>query len=234
MITIDQRLIRLRSRASDKQEVAGLIQTDDPRDIIEALTGERPAAPPKSADTADYAVFLDAVVLNKTGLQARPAATFVDLAKRFQANIRVRHYDSVANGKSLISLLQLGVEHGSTIRVSAEGADAAAALDALKAAIAVGLGAEPEEQLPPAPGGGIQGWMPQAAGATIVGIPASGGLAIGPVRRYMQQSAIVVADHPSDPITEGDQLQNTLDAAQDELDRLHETGKTHLGSGKAA
>jgi multiphosphoryl transfer protein len=208
--------------------------TRDPRDIIEALTGERPAVPPKSADTADYAVFFDTVVRNKTGLHARPAATFVDLAKRSQANIRVRHYDSVANGKSLISLLQLGVEHGSTIRVSAEGADAAAALDALKAAIAVGLGDEPEEQLPPAPGSGIQGWAPQAPGATIVGIPASGGLAIGPVRQYKQQPIIVIADHPSDPITEGDQLQNALNAAQDELDRLHEEVKTRLGSGKAA
>ncbi len=227
-------LRRLTRVLGDQEQVARLIQTDDPRDIIEALTGERPAVPPKSADTADYAVFFDAVVLNKTGLHARPAATFVDLAKRFQANIRVRHYDSVANGKSLISLLQLGVEYGSTIRVSAEGADAAAALDALKTAIAVGLGDEPEEQLPPAPGSGIQGWAPQAPGATIVGIPASGGLAIGPVRQYKQQSIIVIADHPSDPITEGDQLQNALNAAQDELDRLHEEVKTRLGSGKAA
>jgi multiphosphoryl transfer protein len=227
-------LRRLTRVLGDQEQVARLTQTTDPRDIIEALTGERPAAPPRGADAADYANFFDAVILNKTGLHARPAATFVDLAKRFQANIKVRHDDSIANGKSLISLLQLGVEHGATVRVSAEGADAAAALDALKAAIAVGLGDEPEEQLPPAPGGGIQGWMPQAAGATIVGIPASGGLAIGPVRRYMQQSAIVVADHPSDPITEGDQLQNALDAAQDELDQLHEEVKTRLGSGKAA
>ncbi len=141
-------LRRLTRVLGDQEQVARLVKTTDPRDIIEALTGERPAAAPRSADQADYANFFAAVILNKTGLHARPAATFVDLAKRFQADIRVRHDDSVANGKSLISLLQLGVEHGAAVRVSAHGPDATTALDALQGAIAVGLGDEPEEQLP--------------------------------------------------------------------------------------
>jgi len=64
----------------------------------------------------------------------------------------------------------------------------------------VGLGDEPEEQLPPAPGSSVQGWVPQDAAATIVGIAASSGLAIGPIRQLTQQS-VVVADHPSDPVT---------------------------------
>jgi phosphoenolpyruvate-protein phosphotransferase len=227
-------LRRLTRVLGDQEQVARLTQTTDKRDIIEALTGERPVAPPKSADTGDYPNFFDAVILNKTGLHARPAATFVDLAKRYQADIKVRYGASVANGKSLISLLQLGVEHGATIRVSAQGPDAAAALDPLQAAIAVGLGDEPEEQLPPPPTAGIQGWAPQAVGGIIAGIPASGGLAIGPVRQYRQQAVQVVTDQPGDPVTEGDRLQNALTAAQDELDRLHEEVKTHLGAGKAA
>src|SRR2546428_8779271 len=130
-------LRRLTRVLGDEEQVARLTQTTDPRDIIEALTGERPAAPPPKQVEADYADFFDAVVLNKTGLHARPAATFVDLAKRFQANVNVRHADTVANGKSLISLLQLGVEHGATVRASAQGSDAAAALAALQSAIAV-------------------------------------------------------------------------------------------------
>src|SRR2546425_3159176 len=77
-------LRRLTRVLGDQEQVARLTQTTDPRDIIEALTGERPASPPRSADAADYTNFFDAVVLNKTGLHARPAATFVDLAKRFQ------------------------------------------------------------------------------------------------------------------------------------------------------
>ena len=228
-------LRRLTRVLGDQEQVARLTGTTDPRDIIEALTGERPAtAPPASAEVADYANFFDATILNKTGLHARPAATFVDLAKRFQADVRVRSDGTVANGKSLISLLQLGAEHGATVRVSAQGPDAAAALDALKAGIAVGLGDEPEEQLPPAPGGtSSHGWVPQAVGSIIAGLPAAGGLAIGPVRQYLNR-VIVVTDQASDPMSEGDRLQNALTAAQSELDQLHDEVKTRLGSGKAA
>ncbi len=227
-------LRRLTRVLGDPEQVARLSSTTDPRDIIEALTGERPAPAPKSSDVTDYANFFDAVVLNKTGLHARPAATFVDLAKRFQADIKVRHGDTVSNGKRLMSLLQLGAEHGAAIRVSAQGSDAKQALATLQKAIATGLGDEPEEQLPPTPTASTGGWAPQAAGTTIAGIPASGGLVIGPIRQYKQQFVIVATDHAGDPATEGTQLQNALDAAKAELDQLHEEVKTRLGSGKAA
>jgi len=227
-------LRRLTRVLGDQEQVARLTQTTDPRDIIEALTGERPAPPPPKQVEADYADFFDAVVLNKTGLHARPAATFVDLAKRFQANIKVRRDNTVANGKSLLSLLQLGAENGATIRVSAEGPDADAALNTLQKAIASGLGDEPEEQLPPAPTSGTQGWSPQAAGGTFAGVPASGGLSIGPVRQYKQQASLVVEDYAGDARAEGDRLQSALNAAQAELDKLHEEVKTRLGAGKAA
>ncbi|MBV9231082.1 MAG: phosphoenolpyruvate--protein phosphotransferase [Chloroflexi bacterium] len=226
-------LRRLTRVLGDKEQVNQLVHTTDARDIIEALTGERPVAPQPSGDVNDFSEFFDAVILNKTGLHARPAATFVDLAKRFSSVIRVRHDSSVANGKSLISLLQLGIEHGTSIRVSAQGSDAAAALDALKSAIAVGLGDEPEEQLPPPPTNGTQEWVPQSVGGIIAGIPASGGLAIGPVRQYTHQS-LVITDQPGDPIEEGNRFQEALDAALAELDQLHEEVKTRLGSGKAA
>ncbi len=225
-------LRRLTRVLGDQDQVARLTQTTDPRDIIEALTGERSIEPPKREDTADYAHYFDAVIHNKTGFHARPAAVFVDLAKQFRADIKVRHGDLVANGKSLISLLQLGVEHGAIIRVSAQGADAAAALDTLQPAIASGLGDEMEEQ-PTDAGIGDHGWVPKAVGATFAGISASGGLAIGPIRQYTHQAA-VVEDHPSNPTDEGNRFQDALNAAQEELDRLHEDVKTRLGSGKAA
>src|SRR6266568_5206638 len=114
-------LRRLTRVLGDEEQVARLTRTTDPRDIIEALTGERPAAPPKSEDVADYANFFDAVVMNKTGMHARPAATFVDLAKRFQADVKVRHGDAVANGKSLISWCQLVPEMAPAIAGPAKG-----------------------------------------------------------------------------------------------------------------
>jgi multiphosphoryl transfer protein len=229
-------LKRLTRVLGDKAQVDRLVQTTDPRDIIEALTGERPAVAVSRAEVTDYPDFFDADIQNKTGLHARPATNFVTLAKRFQADIKVRHGDSVANGKSLLSLLQLGVEHGMSIRVSAQGPDAEGALAALRSEIATGLGDEPEEQSAPAAtsgDGAQQIWTPQAVGQTISGIPAAGGLAVGPVRQFTQRT-ITVTDHAGDPMSEGNLLQNALDSARGELERLQEEVKTRLGSGRAA
>jgi phosphoenolpyruvate-protein phosphotransferase len=226
-------LRRLTRVLGNQEQVNHLIRTTDVHDIVEALTGARPAAPPKSETVPDYAQFFDTTVQNKTGLHARPAATFVAIAKGFQAPIRVRHGAQVADGKSLISLLQLGAEVGAAIRVSAEGPDASAALAALKSAIAAGLGDEPEEPLSAPAGSAFQEWVPQSVGAVFPGIAASGGLAIGPVRHYKQQ-AIAVEDRPGDPATEGELFQQALTAAQMALERVYEEVKTRLGSGKAA
>ncbi|HEV2579740.1 MAG TPA: HPr family phosphocarrier protein, partial [Ktedonobacteraceae bacterium] len=227
-------LRRLTRVLGDMAQVNRLTQTNDSRDIIEALTGERPAPPAKHEPTiTDYPTYFDAIIQNKTGLHARPAAFFVDLAKRFQADIKVRHESETASGKSLIALLQLGVTPGSTIRVSAQGADASAALDALRSAIASGLGDEMEEQQPNQPTSPTQTWTPQAPGITLSGVSASGGLAIG-VTRQFKPRVITVEDMPGDALTEGERFQEALNAAQAELNQLYEEVKTRLGSGKAA
>lgn len=225
-------LRRLTRVLGNEEQVALLTRTNDPRDIIEALTGERPAAPVQSEAAQDYPQYFDTVIHNETGLHARPATFFVDLAKGYQADIKVRHGHEHANGKSLISLLQLGVISGSTIRVSAQGVDAISALNSLYAAIEAGLGDEAEET-PIARAVAGQDWMPRDAVEMMSGVSASSGLAIGAVRHYTTRQ-IVVEDHPDDTMVEGNRLQEALSAAQAELDRLYEEVKTRLGSGKAA
>lgn len=225
-------LRRLTRVLGDQEQVARLTHTTNSRDIIEALTGERPAAPTKTDAVPDYAHFFDATIHNKTGLHARPASVFVDLAKGFQSDIKVRHGDMAANGKSLISLLQLGVTSGSIVRVSAQGNDASSALDALQSAIASGLGDEAEEEQPAARVG--QGWTPPTASEAVSGVSASSGLAIGPLRQHKSRTIIVEDVSSSDPMTEGNRFQDALTAAQAELEKLYEEVKTRLGSGKAA
>jgi phosphocarrier protein FPr len=217
----------------NQEQVAQLAQTSDPRDIIEALTGARPSAPAPQQAPTDYARFFEAVIRNKTGLHARPATAFVDLAKQFRAEIKVRHGDQVANGKSLISLLQLGIEHGATMRVSAEGDDAPQALQALQAAIATGL--EDEDEAAPATehAAASHSWVPQNVGATVTGISAAPGLAIGTTRQYTHRP-ILIEDRPGDPEIEGDALQAALNGAQAELETVYNEVKTRFGSGKAA
>lgn len=69
-------------------------------------------------------------------LHARPAANFVRMALGFASDVRVATggRDEV-DAKSLLSVLTLGAKGGTELRLTASGADAAAALDALSACI---------------------------------------------------------------------------------------------------
>jgi phosphocarrier protein len=70
-------------------------------------------------------------IVNKNGLHARPAAEIVKLAAKFKSEITIVKDDLDVNGKSIMGVMMLAAEHGSTILVRAEGPDADAALDAL-------------------------------------------------------------------------------------------------------
>ena len=64
------------------------------------------------------------IVKNKQGLHARPAAIFVQIANKFDARITVKRNDEEVNGKSIMGILMLGAEQGSSIIIEAEGSDA--------------------------------------------------------------------------------------------------------------
>lgn len=81
-------------------------------------------------------------VQNKTGLHARPAATFVQAASRFQSKISIEKDGKEANAKSMLSLLSLGVSMGSTVKITAEGDDDAQAVRALTELIESKFGEE--------------------------------------------------------------------------------------------
>ncbi|GCF11337.1 phosphoenolpyruvate--protein phosphotransferase [Dictyobacter arantiisoli] len=227
-------LRRLTRVLGDEQQVTLLSNTTNPHDIIEALTGERPAETPLLQTSSDYEQFFDAVIQNKTGLHARPAAMFVNIAKRYKADIQIRNGQRMGNGKRLLSLLQLGIEHGTRVRVSAQGVDATDALKALQEAIKQGLGDEEEPARPTS----IQKntapiWTPQTVEQTISGVAAAPGIAIGPIQHYKRQT-IHVADQTGDPIAEGEQFQSALDASQHDLHELHKNVGARSGAGQAA
>lgn len=70
-------------------------------------------------------------LLNKVGLHARPAALFVQAAKRFKSDIRVEKEGLVVDAKSILGVLRLGAEYGSTIKIMASGEDAEEAVQEL-------------------------------------------------------------------------------------------------------
>lgn len=82
------------------------------------------------------------VVINKTGLHARPASLFVQKAQQFAAEIRVRKNEAEANAKSIMEIMSLGVSKGDRISIMARGDDEQQALAVLSALIKSGFGEE--------------------------------------------------------------------------------------------
>lgn len=72
-----------------------------------------------------------AKVVNRAGLHARPAAELVKLASSFTSEIHVEKEGLQVNGKSIMGVLMLAAEQGSTLRFTAAGPDADEALIAL-------------------------------------------------------------------------------------------------------
>ena len=71
-------------------------------------------------------------IINKAGLHARPAAEIVKLAAKYNAEITVVRDELEVNGKSIMGVMMLAAECGSTLQLKAEGPDAKEALDALE------------------------------------------------------------------------------------------------------
>ncbi len=82
----------------------------------------------------------EAVIVNSLGLHARPAAQIVRLANRFAADITIAKDGSGVNAKSIMGVMMLAAECGSSVSIRAEGADADAAVTALAELVAQGFG----------------------------------------------------------------------------------------------
>lgn len=76
-------------------------------------------------------------IVNRLGLHARPAMTFVEKAMEFDAQIQVRRVDQeeFVDGKSIMQMMMLAATQGTAIEIVAEGEDAEQAVAALKALV---------------------------------------------------------------------------------------------------
>ena len=75
-------------------------------------------------------------IVNKRGLHARASAKFVKLAADFEAEVIVTRDGQSVDARSIMGLMMLGAGIGSMLELSAEGPQAAEALDALAELIA--------------------------------------------------------------------------------------------------
>jgi len=84
----------------------------------------------------------DVTIINPLGLHARAAAKLVRLSRNFVSQILIIEHrrNATANAKSILSILAIAAPVGSSIRITAEGADEREALDAVCALFADGFG----------------------------------------------------------------------------------------------
>lgn len=69
----------------------------------------------------------------KTGLQARPAALFVQEASRFSSDIFIIDGEKKVNVKSIMGLMSMAIGTGKTVTLAADGQDEEEAIEVLEA-----------------------------------------------------------------------------------------------------
>jgi len=169
------------------------------------------------------------IIQNPTGLHARPAKVLVNLAKKFQSTINVQHGAKRANAKSMVSVLTLGAVSGTQVTITADGPDEDEAIEQLEAAIRAGLGDVEPEAAAPAPQQATPPPTPvtpaapaaKSSDGALHGIPASQGIAIGPLFHFEQVEYTLDAlermasrQHMS--------LEDAVARARQELEELHQ------------
>lgn len=82
------------------------------------------------------------VVINKTGLHARPASAFIKAAGQYASKLEIKNLKTgkQVNAKSIVLLLTLAVQQGTIVEITAQGEDEVEAVNTLIALIDSGFG----------------------------------------------------------------------------------------------
>ena len=90
-----------------------------------------------SGDTPDRHATLE--IKNRLGLHARAAVLLVQTANRFEAEVAISKDGQSVNGRSIMGIMMLAAEQGSTIDVTTSGPQAGEALEAIRELVAAGF-----------------------------------------------------------------------------------------------
>jgi phosphocarrier protein len=72
-----------------------------------------------------------AIIKNRAGIHARPAALLVQTIKDFDCSVYIEKDDDQINGKSIMGVLTLGASYGTELKLITNGKDEEAAMEAL-------------------------------------------------------------------------------------------------------
>ena len=201
----------------------------------EGASGEQPQ-PAGAAEVATPCEQALVKLPNRLGLHARPAAQLVRLARRYRARVTLENVTrgtGPAAGDSINGVLSLGARQGHELRICTQGPEAREALAALTGFLSSGCGDKdkdepaavlPQRQPPP-----LAPLSPQQLG----GIPASAGIAIGPLVKLRHATPALSPRAIGNPEAERQRLMSAIAGAQQETRALYEWSKAHLGADEA-
>lgn len=72
-------------------------------------------------------------IRNSSGLHARPASLWVQMASRYKSSIKIKTDSTEVEGKSILGILSLGLTAGSKFQLIVDGEDEVEAADSLEA-----------------------------------------------------------------------------------------------------
>jgi len=83
---------------------------------------------------------IQVIITNTAGLHARPAAQLVQKAASFSCNVKIAGNNKVADGKSILAVMSMGLTLNTKLTITAEGADEENCIIALKELIESNFG----------------------------------------------------------------------------------------------
>lgn len=174
-------------------------------------------------------------ILNPKGLHARPAADVVKMASFYQADITIIKGTKTADAKSINQMTTLGAGLGDQIIVRASGPQARQALAALKNLVENKFGEKNENNSPATPEATLLvSDAPEEIPGAIPGIPASPGIAVGPVMHYRSRMPDVETRQVQDTQVEIEKFHTALSRAKREIEQLKHLAAQKIGAREAA
>ncbi|MCP4481230.1 MAG: HPr family phosphocarrier protein [bacterium] len=80
-------------------------------------------------------IIRELIIQNKLGIHARPASLLVQMANKFDAEITIVKQGKEINAKSILGVMMLAAECGSTIKFVVKGVDEMVAISELESLV---------------------------------------------------------------------------------------------------
>jgi phosphoenolpyruvate-protein phosphotransferase len=177
--------------------------------------------PPFDARAQGGAQQRTVIITLRQGLHARPAALLARRAKSFGADISLAAHGRIADARSVVAIMALGVRHGDEVILRAEGNEATQALDATLAGLEEALRLEIAHESVAAQEPRVS--RRELREGELSGVCAVPGFAVGRATR-IERREIEVAEQGSGTAREREELDRARSNVRLRLERVRNTG----------